>query len=621
MKRLLLALAILFASQIAVADSRIAVLDIEGELEPQVRQQLSDEVRSGILEVVNADTFTILTRENMLSVLNDMGKKLSCIEGECEIEIARNLGVDYVVSGNVIKVEGMYLLSLKLHDANTGALTGATRVEGKQSLDLIRNTNAKAKELTEQGLGFSPQKPPVNPTTTPQPKPNASGAKVLMQFNSEPPGAAVLLNGELICDQTPCTKPIPAGSHLVEIHKSKYNKWEVQFFARPDLIIKANLQPQFGWLNIDTMPSNVDVHIDGKYFGRTPIKNAQIDPGSHLISTESRCLLGKQKGVQIEQGKTESVVLSLEPSKTLLNVKAIDANNTTLTGKAYIGNEYIGNVPLQTEVSTCSSRVRVVVEHNGVVEERSHPLELYRNKPENVRIYFPIMHGPEPNSSTRVRPQKAKNTVSLGGFYVGVATIEPTIENGSVSVNGTIRPQWGEGYSGGNLEIADYDTSMGQYFNGQSLSGFELGYSLLSDGVYIDFNFTSAVNDTDPTSTQGTYPILVEDPRISHGSITLGSGAAKGSWGSFGGLQLGWTTYSLSINEDSSTISSMGLDYYSVQMNDQDQESKMESSRFRTGLRGGVFLGKKAGVRITGQVGADLTGNVDYGTTISFFMQ
>ena len=138
MKRLFAALALSLLPTIAFADSRIAVLDIDGELATKVRQQLSDEVRVGILETLGSEEYTILTRENMLSVLKDMGKDLSCVDGECEIDIARNLGVDYVISGQVIKVEDTYLLSLKLHEVKTGALTGAIRIEGKKSLELIR---------------------------------------------------------------------------------------------------------------------------------------------------------------------------------------------------------------------------------------------------------------------------------------------------------------------------------------------------------------------------------------------------------------------------------------------------------------------------------------------------
>ena len=153
MKTFLLAVLLAFFPLVASAQSRLAVLDIEGDLSEKVRKQISDEVRSGILEQLGSLDHTILTRENMLTVLRDMGKDLSCIsEGECEIDIARNLGVDYVITGQIIRVEGIYLLSLKLHQVDSVSLTGAIRVEGNKELDLIRKTSQKTKELILQGF-------------------------------------------------------------------------------------------------------------------------------------------------------------------------------------------------------------------------------------------------------------------------------------------------------------------------------------------------------------------------------------------------------------------------------------------------------------------------------------
>ena len=48
MKRLFTALTLALLPNLAFAESRIAVLDIEGDLTPKVRQQLSDEVRVGV---------------------------------------------------------------------------------------------------------------------------------------------------------------------------------------------------------------------------------------------------------------------------------------------------------------------------------------------------------------------------------------------------------------------------------------------------------------------------------------------------------------------------------------------------------------------------------------------
>ena len=104
---------------IASATERLAVLELSGDAAPTtVMQQLSDKLRAGALEAIRAggSELEIMTRESMAAILGDMGLDVACIEGQCEVETARNLRAAYVVSGSMIKLEGEYILTVKLHD-------------------------------------------------------------------------------------------------------------------------------------------------------------------------------------------------------------------------------------------------------------------------------------------------------------------------------------------------------------------------------------------------------------------------------------------------------------------------------------------------------------------------
>ena len=76
---------------------------------------LSDAVRTGVLDVtqgkeVDGDELVVMTRENMMDMLNQMGKTAEDCQGECEVEFARNIGADFVISGEVAAVS----MSLRL---------------------------------------------------------------------------------------------------------------------------------------------------------------------------------------------------------------------------------------------------------------------------------------------------------------------------------------------------------------------------------------------------------------------------------------------------------------------------------------------------------------------------
>jgi TolB-like protein len=96
-----------------------------------------------------------MTRENMLVLLRDMGKK-ECGEGDCEVETARNIGADYVISGKVVRVEQSYFVTLKLHETQGGSLLGTDTVEGASQVDLLRSLREHARQLTAAAFGPGP---------------------------------------------------------------------------------------------------------------------------------------------------------------------------------------------------------------------------------------------------------------------------------------------------------------------------------------------------------------------------------------------------------------------------------------------------------------------------------
>lgn len=131
---------ILFFCGNAFADAhRIAVLELHSvqPVEEGFLHSLSEEIRNTLVRNVDASLYMVMTRENTLQILKDMGKDASCISGSCEVEIARNIGADYVISGAVTKLEGTYIASLKLHAAKSGALLSGHSVRNTKMLAML----------------------------------------------------------------------------------------------------------------------------------------------------------------------------------------------------------------------------------------------------------------------------------------------------------------------------------------------------------------------------------------------------------------------------------------------------------------------------------------------------
>jgi len=147
---------------VQVRGKHMAVLEFQGkDLDPDILMTFSDTVRGGTLQALEPHGVVVMTRENMLVLLRDMGKK-ECGEGDCEVETARNIGADYVISGKVVRVEQSYFVTLKLHETQGGSLLGTDTVEGASQVELLRSLREHARQLT--AAAFGPNQDPGLPT-------------------------------------------------------------------------------------------------------------------------------------------------------------------------------------------------------------------------------------------------------------------------------------------------------------------------------------------------------------------------------------------------------------------------------------------------------------------------
>ncbi len=129
--------AALAAGPLLVNSGRLAVLELSGGLNRDELGVLSDEMRGAVVGTVGTGV-QVMTRENMEVMLEDMGLNADCVsEGACEVETARNLGVDYVISGSIVKMGQTFVLSIKLHEVRNGQLLGAKSIRGTDGLALL----------------------------------------------------------------------------------------------------------------------------------------------------------------------------------------------------------------------------------------------------------------------------------------------------------------------------------------------------------------------------------------------------------------------------------------------------------------------------------------------------
>ena len=117
-----------------VSPGLVAVLELKNQLPVAEKESLSasyvtDLVRSEVL-ARGGGSLTMITRENILVLLQAAGRSLEDCEGECEVDTGRRLGADFVITGELLKFGSSLKLNLKMHQTRTGQLLGGAQASG-----------------------------------------------------------------------------------------------------------------------------------------------------------------------------------------------------------------------------------------------------------------------------------------------------------------------------------------------------------------------------------------------------------------------------------------------------------------------------------------------------------
>jgi TolB-like protein len=181
------------AGDVAGKQKILAVLEIRNMLPAEEKARLdaayfSDVLRTNVLEL--APSLQVMTRENILVMLEASGKKLAECEGECEVDTGRRLGADLVISGEIYRLGPTLRLNLRLHDTHAGALLAGAQAEGAGPSELDKSVRPACAKLLARFSG-GPARPPAGAFIAP------------VRIWTDVPGAfaidMVALNGSFSC--------------------------------------------------------------------------------------------------------------------------------------------------------------------------------------------------------------------------------------------------------------------------------------------------------------------------------------------------------------------------------------------------------------------------------------
>ena len=387
---------------------RIAVLEMGSTLELDSLSNVTDEVRGELSRVMGPQGALILTRENISEVTKFSGGV--CREGECEVETGRNLNVHFVVSGTVTRVDGKLLLSLKLHEVATARLLGQELVQGESELRLIELAPPAARSLVKRGLlvtsvVMAPVTAIAGRTVGSSTVAKIEEDTVIIEFETAPPEASVTVDGTVICNRTPCSRPVARGAHLVSFAREEYD--EVRLPVTVSLSsdrVRTELPPSFGTLSVRRSPSELPLLLDGVPF--TELKAGErrrLPPGSHELVVNSPCHVLAAERFTLAKGQHRDVELEGQPRTALLRVLTHDPKDNAVKGDVWADGVRLGSTWNSVRVPICSQRLEVRTVYG---EDFELKLRLTEGEAKTFSVLVPdLLADPMPDVPPEQRPE------------------------------------------------------------------------------------------------------------------------------------------------------------------------------------------------------------------------
>jgi hypothetical protein len=204
-------------------------------------------------------------------------------------------------------------------------------------------------------------------------------------INSNPQGAMVKIDGKLICQTTPCQRVVDEGQREIVLQKELYATKTQMINVQRGKDIKIDLDPDFGWLEIKSPYDGVDVFLDGKNIGKTPIPKMQITPGPHLIEPKGDCFNTVPEQIIVEKLKVKSVSLSIQEKSAAIEVYSKDEKGNDIEADVFVDGKNVGTSPGTFKIPLCSKEAIVI---NGDGLKYVYGLTLFEKYTSDVIAVF-----------------------------------------------------------------------------------------------------------------------------------------------------------------------------------------------------------------------------------------
>ncbi|HOW50883.1 MAG TPA: PEGA domain-containing protein [bacterium] len=377
MRNALIILSVLALSLALVAQDRqtkLAVMEIEdksGKLSTELLENAAEALRT---EIGATNKFILISKDRQRKEMIKGQKKESwkeCYDQSCRIELGQALTADRILTGIITYFGKQYTLTAELIDLAKEATikTAKAEFDGSEEglAEAIKSIAAQIAGKKTGGSSFKEGKigEQVEDWEIGQ------GEETIVKFESEPTGATVRVDGKLLCQQTPCSKMLTQGKHEITMELENYLAKTKTGGVKKGTQISWTLEPDFGYLSVESEPAGIEVTLDGKSIGKTPINKVTLSPGPHQVETKDNCYYQTGEKFTANRGESKNIRLEVKPKEAGIKVTAQDKDGNDIEATVMVDGKEIGTAPGKWKVSVCAKEI-VVKGAQGKYKEKLH---------------------------------------------------------------------------------------------------------------------------------------------------------------------------------------------------------------------------------------------------------
>lgn len=191
---------------------------VSERVEAVAREAIEETIRTAAGSALTPHGYVVLTGDNTLRLLADNGidPEKACDAG-CALETAREMKASLFISGSISRLEGEYLVFVRMYDGASGAQLSATRLQSEKVLGVAAEFERQSPQLFGRLLAQSAKKadPPSMTEFDEESRPSEMPPEALkVRFSPETTAQKWLLlgaRGEVVC-RLPCTRWVPPQS-------------------------------------------------------------------------------------------------------------------------------------------------------------------------------------------------------------------------------------------------------------------------------------------------------------------------------------------------------------------------------------------------------------------------